>query len=69
MKRYKFKIKENDLICVEINGESVDFKLAEMFNHNMDFEDIDFLNEIHETISISNDMINAAKLWLNNNPK
>lgn len=50
-------------MCSEVNGANVEFKLGEMFGNSMEFEDVDFLNEIHETNKITEEMLHSAKLW------
>ena len=60
---YTFRMDGDDLVCSEVSGEHVEFKLAEMFGASMEFEDVDFLNQIYETDKISEEMLRSAKSW------
>lgn len=67
IKTYNFKFENNSLICVNINDQSVDIKVGELFgidNPEMQIEDdIHFLNEIHRTHLITKDLLIAAEQW------
>lgn len=70
MKKYYFSIANNDLICVGIDNQIVEFKVGEIFgfeNPSMEIEDdVVFLNQIHETTLITQEMLVAAQKWWNN---
>ena len=57
----KFEIQGKDLMCIQFNGESVEWKLAEIFSGEFEFEDVEFLNEIHETNLITEELISKAR--------
>lgn len=65
----KFNLDKYDLMCVEFNGDSVDWKLGEFFSKNgiddvvLEFEEVDFLNEIHQTNLISEELLKLAMEW------
>ena len=64
MPQYIFALEDQeDLMCLGIDQEPVSFKLAELFDEDMEIEELDFLNEIHETDKITEDMLQAAQKW------
>jgi len=68
--RYKFHFSDNELICCKIDSEEVSFKLGELFGFEypeMEFEEISFLNEIHQTDKITEAMLAEAKDWWEEN--
>jgi hypothetical protein len=60
----KFEIRGTDLLCVKYNNESVEWKLAEIFLGEFEFEDIEFLNEIHATNLITEQLLLEARRFV-----
>jgi hypothetical protein len=56
-----FEVRDGDLLCTQFNGMPVEWKLAERFMGRFEFEEVEFLNEIHETDLITAELLNAAR--------
>jgi hypothetical protein len=56
-----FKIVGDDLLCTRFEGQVVEWKLAERFRDRFEFEEVDFLNDIHETTHITFDLLDEAR--------
>jgi hypothetical protein len=57
----RFETRGDDLLCIQFNGTPVEWKLAERLRGRFEFEDIQFLNEIHETDLITADLLDEAR--------
>jgi hypothetical protein len=57
----RFEIRGDDLLCTQFNGAPVEWKLAERHRGRFEFEDVQFLNEIHETDLITADLLAEAR--------
>lgn len=56
-----FEVRGDDLLCTQFNGTPVEWKLAERLGGSFEFEDVQFLNEIHETDLITAELLDAAR--------
>ena len=56
-----FEIVGDDLMCTRFEGQVVEWKLAERFREQFEFEEVDFLNDIHETTLITSDLLDEAR--------
>jgi hypothetical protein len=48
-------------ITADDEGQVVEWKLAERFRDRFEFEEVDFLNDIHETTHITFDLLDEAR--------
>ena len=56
-----FEIVGDDLLCTRFEGQVVEWKLAERLRDRFEFEEVDFLNDIHETTLITSDLLDEAR--------
>jgi hypothetical protein len=55
-----FEIVGDDLLCTRFEGQVVEWKLAERFREQFEFEEVDFLNDINETTLITSKLLDEA---------
>jgi hypothetical protein len=55
-----FEIVGDDLLCTRFEDQVVEWKLAERLRDRFEFEEVDFLNDIHETTLITSDLLDEA---------